>query len=153
MALEYGAHGKPRLEEPRPAEVGPFFFNLSHSGEVALCAVSQLGEIGIDVERIRPLRDPERLARDHLSPEERRRRPDWSHESALAEFFRIWARKESILKAAGLGLSRPLSRVDTVRGVLDHRDWWVTDLDPGAGFTGAVACARQPAAVRRWGWP
>ncbi|MXW56813.1 MAG: 4'-phosphopantetheinyl transferase superfamily protein [Gemmatimonadales bacterium] len=157
LALEYGAHGKPRLV-PAPGGDGtgdapPFFFNLSHSGGVALCAVGQFGEIGVDIERIRPLSYPGPLARDHLSPEERRLRSDWDAAAARPEFFRIWARKESILKAAGLGLSRPLSRVDTIRGRLDGRSWWLMDLFPGEGFTGAVACSRAPETVRQWSWP
>ncbi len=157
LAFEYGEQGKPRLAAaPGGGEVGetlPLFFNLSHSGGVALCAVGQLGEVGIDIERIRALSYPGGLARDHLSPEERELRDDWSSESARPEFFRIWARKESILKAAGLGLSRPLSRVDTIRGHLDGRSWWVLDLSPGGGFTAAVACASAPETVRQWSWP
>ncbi len=157
MALAYGEHGKPRLVSARggdgAGDAPSFFFNLSHSGGLALCAVGQLGEIGVDIERIRPLSYPGGLARDHLSPEERRLRSDWETEAARPEFFRIWARKEAILKAAGLGLSRPLDRVDTIRGELDGRSWWLTDVFPGEGFAGAVACARRPASVRRWSWP
>lgn len=156
MALEYGEHGKPRLVPARASDEAsaalPFFFNLSHSGGLALCAVGQLGEVGIDIERIRPLGYPASLARDHLSPGERRLRSTWETPAARPEFFRIWARKESILKAAGLGLSRPLSRVDTIRGELDGRSWWLTDLCPGEGFTGAVACSRKPEAVQQWSW-
>lgn len=154
LALGYGEHGKPRLVRGSDGagDVPPFFFNLSHSGGLALCAVGQIGEIGVDIERIRPLSYPGSLARDHLSPEERRLRSDWETPAARPEFFRIWARKESILKAAGLGLSRPLGRVDTIRGELDGRSWWLIDLFPGEGFTGAVACARRPETVRRWSW-
>ncbi|WP_419856930.1 4'-phosphopantetheinyl transferase family protein [Candidatus Palauibacter irciniicola] len=157
LALEYGEHGKPRLVSGRgdegAGEALPFFFNLSHSGGLALCAVGQFGEIGVDIERIRPLSYPGPLARDHLSPEEWRLRSDWETAAARPEFFRIWARKESILKAAGLGLSRPLGRVDTIRGELDGRSWWLMDLFPGEGFTGAVACSRRPKSVRQWSWP
>ena len=157
LALEYGEHGKPRLVSPGggdgAADAPPFFFNLSHSGGLALCAVGQLGEVGVDIERIRPLSYPGPLARDHFSPEERRLRSDWEIEAARPEFFRIWARKEALLKAAGLGLSRPLDRVDTIRGELDGRSWWLTDVFPGEGFAGAVACARRPASVKRWSWP
>ncbi|MDE2664450.1 MAG: 4'-phosphopantetheinyl transferase superfamily protein [Gemmatimonadota bacterium] len=157
LALEYGEHGKPRLVSARADDGAgveiPFFFNLSHSGGLALCAVGQFGEIGVDIERIRPLSYPGPLARDHLSPEEWRLRSDWETAAARPEFFRIWARKEAILKAAGLGLSRPLGRVDTIRGELDGRSWWLMDLFPGEGFTGAVACSRAPESVRQWSWP
>ncbi|MCY3601296.1 MAG: 4'-phosphopantetheinyl transferase superfamily protein [Gemmatimonadetes bacterium] len=157
LTLEYGEHGKPRLLSARgddgARDAPPFHFNLSHSGGLALCAVGQLGEIGVDIERIRPLSYPGALARDHLSPEEWRLRSDWDTAAARPEFFRIWARKEAILKAAGLGLSRPLARVDTIRGELEGRSWWLMDLFPGEGFTGAVACSRAPESVRQWSWP
>ncbi|WP_420633923.1 4'-phosphopantetheinyl transferase family protein [Candidatus Palauibacter sp.] len=153
LVLEYGEHGKPHLTGGAQSDLSPLFFNLSHSGNLALFAVGELGEIGVDIERIRPLTYPGRLARDHLSAEEQELSPDWSAAAARPEFFRIWARKEAILKAAGLGLSRPLDRVDTIRGVLDGRSWWLLDLLPEDGFAGAVACARAPAAVRRWSWP
>ncbi|WP_419949506.1 4'-phosphopantetheinyl transferase family protein [Candidatus Palauibacter sp.] len=153
FALEYGKHGKPRLAREKGDAPQPLFFNLSHSGGLALFAVGGAGEVGVDIERIRPLRYPADLAREHLSAAERALRPDWAAGDARPEFFRIWARKEAMLKAAGLGLSRPLARVDTIRGVLDGRPYWILDLVPGEGFAGAVACTRAPAAVRRWGWP
>lgn len=153
LALEYGEHGKPRLARGSEDDPPPVFFNLSHSGGLALFAVGGTGEVGVDIERIRPLRYPADLARDHLSAAERALQPDWSADEARPAFFRIWARKEAMLKAAGLGLSRPLARVDTIRGLLDGRPYWILDLLPGEGFAGAVACLRAPAAVRRWGWP
>ena len=153
LALEYGEHGKPRLARGEDGDPTPLFFNLSHSGGLALFAVGGAGEVGVDIERIRPLRYPADLALEHLSAAERERRPDWTAAAARPEFFRIWARKEAMLKAAGLGLSRPLARVDTIRGVFDGRPYWILDLVPGEGFAGAVASTRAPAAVLRWGWP
>ena len=153
VALEYGEHGKPRLARGANGEPPTLFFNLSHSGGLALLAVGGAGEIGVDIERIRPLRYPEELARDHLTAAEREPHEDWATAEARPDFFRVWARKEAMLKAAGLGLARPLDRVDTIRGVLDGRPYWVLDLRPGEGFAGAVACTSAPAAVRRWRWP
>ena len=156
VALEYGKHGKPRLAARADDGAGdalPFFFNLSHSGGLALCAVGQCGEVGVDIERIRSLSYPGALARNHLSPGERCLRSDWEAAAARPEFFRMWARKEAILKAAGLGLSRPLGRVDTIRGEFDGRAWWLMDIFPAEGFTGAVACAGEPDTVRQWSWP
>ena len=153
IALEYGEHGKPRLA-PGPGRVpAPLFFNLSHSGGLAFLAVGGAGEVGVDIERIRPLRYQADLALSHLTAAERKPHADWSALEARPEFFRVWARKEAMLKAAGLGLSRPLDRVDTIRGILDGRPYWVLDLLPGEGFVGAVACTTAPAALRRWSWP
>ena len=45
IRLETGAQGKPRLADPQ----GQLRFNLSHSGEIALVAVSGEAEVGVDV--------------------------------------------------------------------------------------------------------
>lgn len=80
IRLETGAHGKPRLADPQ----GQLRFNLSHSGELALVAVSGEVEVGVDVERMRPKR-----------------------KEAL---YRDWACHEAHVKCLGLGLlrARPL---------------------------------------------
>jgi 4'-phosphopantetheinyl transferase len=53
IRLTEGEHGKPRLAGPQ----GQLEFNLSHSGELALVAVSGEREVGIDVERVKPRRE------------------------------------------------------------------------------------------------
>ena len=55
IAFVYGGHGKPALAPPH----GDLRFNLSHSHDVALCAVARGREVGVDVERIRELDDLE----------------------------------------------------------------------------------------------
>ena len=51
VAFAYGEHGKPSLSH-RPS---PPFFNLSHSGGLAVAAITRCGEVGVDVEEIRPI--------------------------------------------------------------------------------------------------
>jgi len=69
-------YGKPRLAEPsRRLE-----FNLSHSGGIALVAISGELEVGVDVERVRPRRGE--------------------------SFYRRWARHEAHVKCLGIGLLR-----------------------------------------------
>ena len=51
LEFEIGRRGKPRLAPP--SNGGNVAFNLSHSHEVALVAVTRESEIGVDVERIR----------------------------------------------------------------------------------------------------
>jgi 4'-phosphopantetheinyl transferase len=74
IRFERGEHGKPRL-----ADGGPRLeFNLSHSAEVALVAVSGELEVGVDVERVRPKRGN--------------------------AFYRRWACHEAQVKCLGTGL-------------------------------------------------
>ncbi len=58
IAFVYGDHGKPALAPP----YGDLRFNLSHSHDLALCAVARGSEVGVDVERIRELDDLEGMA-------------------------------------------------------------------------------------------
>jgi 4'-phosphopantetheinyl transferase len=76
IRLEESEHGKPRLAEA-PQRLR---FNLSHSGELALVAVSGEFEVGVDVERVRPRRGE--------------------------AFYRRWARHEAHVKCLGVGLLR-----------------------------------------------
>jgi 4'-phosphopantetheinyl transferase len=96
-----GANGK-------PAVTGlPLAFNLSHSGDLAVCAVAAGGQLGVDVEVIRPVSDADDLSSRYFASDEarsfcgcRRRAP--------ARVFGVWTRKEAFLKAPGEGMSRPL---------------------------------------------
>ena len=108
IAFVYGDHGKPALAPPD----GDLRFNLSHSHDLALCAVARGREVGVDVERIRELDDLEELSRRVFSAREQaalRRLPE---PNRLAGFFTAWARKEAFIKALGEGLSHPLERFD-----------------------------------------
>ena len=154
LVFDYGESGKPSLPPARASTPGEptLWFNLSHSEDLALCAVGESGEVGVDIESVRALSDFKRLAQRHFSPAELRHWSASTGDDALLEFFRIWTRKEAMLKAAGFGLSRPLERVDTLEGILEDVAYWLLDVRPGEGFTGAVACANVPSEVLRWSW-
>lgn len=99
-AVEFAAnaHGKPE------ARGGPAF-NVSHSGDVVLVAIAAAGRVGVDVEHARELRDMESLARSTFRAEETAAvlgAPEGDRRSA---FYRVWTRKEAILKALGVGLT------------------------------------------------
>jgi len=151
LRFEHGATGKPSLSGGDETTSRPSF-NLSHSGDVALCAASACGEVGVDVEEVRTLRDVERLAARHFSRDELTGWQTLGPEERLPGFYRTWTRKEALLKAAGLGLSRPLQRVDTRRGILDAVSYWVRDLTLSASFRAAIACAGRPDGVQCLRW-
>lgn len=94
-------HGKPYLKE------GGVYFNLSHSGCIAVCALSSY-EVGVDVQQIKPLSD--KLVKRVCTAEEYSfvmREAD----GADQRFCRLWAVKESVIKCLGKGLSLSPSRV------------------------------------------
>ena len=102
--IAYGPHGKPYCAD-RP----DVHFNVSHSGDWAVCAVSS-APVGCDIERIGHYRP--RVAERCFAPEELAALNALSDEAAQADlFFRFWTLKESFLKALGCGISEPLSSV------------------------------------------
>lgn len=149
ISFVYGPAGKPAVEgDARLA------FNLSHSGGLALCAVSgPRVALGVDIEAMRTLRDAGKLAERHFSPAELNGWSRLSEPERLPGFYRVWTRKEALLKAAGEGLARPLERVDSAAGDLDGRSYWLESLEPDEGYAAAVASTAAPSRVRCWTWP
>ncbi|MDO4267694.1 MAG: 4'-phosphopantetheinyl transferase superfamily protein [Eubacteriales bacterium] len=102
--LEYRANGKPYLKD-RPE----LFFNLSHSGAMAMAVFSDR-ETGCDVEQIKPARLD--VARRFFTEQE----ADALTDETLSEaernrlFARYWTIKESVLKVTGEGMRLPLNR-------------------------------------------
>ena len=92
-ALAWGWRALPELA--RSGRGKPYFrhwperwFSLSHSGGLTLCALSDDGPVGVDVEVERPRRPG--LMAYALSPAEQAAcRGDWG------EFYRLWTLKES----------------------------------------------------------
>ena len=82
--------GKPVLAHRKDV-----FFSLSHSGDWAMCAVSE-SPVGADIQRRRPVKDS--MAR-WFHPLERAQLAMLSGEAREAEFFRLWTRKEAWVKA------------------------------------------------------
>ncbi|MGN0805792.1 MAG: 4'-phosphopantetheinyl transferase family protein [Candidatus Coproplasma sp.] len=97
-----GEHGKPYLKE------GGVFFNLSHSGAVAVCAISD-EEVGVDVQQVRPVKDV--LIRRVCTKEEYSFVTE-NGGDIYERFCRVWAVKESVLKCLGAGLSLSPSRIE-----------------------------------------
>jgi 4'-phosphopantetheinyl transferase len=100
--------GKPFLNEGNELR-----FNVSHTDGVALLAFVSGPEVGVDVEKIRPVKDPQDLANRFFSVLERQKLNQLEHEDELhAAFFRCWTRKEAYIKGKGEGLSIPLYQFD-----------------------------------------
>lgn len=92
--------GKPALAGPSRCS-----FNLSHSEDDAVVLIAASGEIGVDVEVLRPMRDALALAERNFSASENaelRSLPESERDHA---FLTAWTRKEACLKALGSGLS------------------------------------------------
>ena len=108
--------------------------------------------MGVDVERCRPLNDCQAIARRFFT----KREADWLEGfrgAALDRaFFRLWTRKEAILKSTGEGISGGLDSLELLAaggsfrpvvirsaGGAAEQGWGLTELVPAAGFAGALA--------------
>ena len=148
-----GAHGKPALLDvasaagrqdtaDRPASL---FFNLSHSANLAVYALSANGEVGVDVEVARRPIDELALAARALGPAETERLALLEPASRTREFRRAWARHEAVLKYRGTGIGG--AGEDTHAAAP-----WIAELDVGERAAAAVAAASQPLELRCWSW-
>ena len=147
LEFTYGEFGKPALGPN--FEKGALRFNLSHAGDIALCAVTEGCEVGIDVELVRNDLDVERIAERFFSREEQRIIAD-APDKADA-FVRIWVRKEAYLKGTGRGIGTDLTVVAVspdgevvLAGGPDQGEekWTVREVSVPAGYHAAVATPR-----------
>ncbi len=132
----YGSHGKPALDCAGPG------FNLSHTDGLVALGMTLESEIGVDVERIRPMEDRDAIAERYFSASE------YGQVLSDEAFFQCWTRKEAYIKAVGGGLSIPLKSINT-------DGWSVIDLRPRDGYVGAVAVEGGPWTLRthEFNWP
>ena len=150
LKFEYRASGKPTLSAGMLQS--ELCFNLSHSEEMMLLAVTQKREVGIDLEYIRPNLDIEKLAEQFFSPSERAELDALRSEKKLHSFFSGWTRKEAYLKARGDGMTYPWDQFsismdcDQSAKLLGTKDdqreltrWSFHALTPAPGYIGALA--------------
>lgn len=106
LDFQYGPHGKPYLAGK------PICFNLSHSGAMALVAITKNAEVGIDIEEINRRHAADEIAERFFSEAENLAYRAYQEPERLHAFFRCWSRKEAVIKALGEGLSCPLHSFD-----------------------------------------
>ena len=149
LRFEYGPVGKPAL-----AGGDTLRFNVSHSDRYALLAIGGRAEVGVDIERIRPLSDMDALAERVFSDGERAALAQVPGEGKADAFFAGWTRKEAYIKARGDGIGLldaievTLSpgdppRLVRVTGQPDEPERWsIQSFSPVSGFAAAVCLQR-----------
>ena len=153
LSLVFGTNtaGKPFLQAPgRPHRIA---FNLAHSAQYGLLAVTRDREVGVDIEIERDLDDLVGMARQIMSPSEFQRFQSTEAHRAGEAFFGLWTQKEALLKATGTGFStdprditlglRNPSAVITFRGMT----WSVASLEALLPLRAAVAVSGELPAV------
>ena len=133
-------------------------FNLSHSGNLALYAVTRGREVGVDLELIQP--DLAGDAQQFLSPQEIASLRALPPPVRAEAFFNAWTRKEAYIKALGEGLRVPLASFDVslapgeaaalLRGVSSR--WVLQAIKPARAYVAAVVTEGECRCTRLWQW-
>jgi 4'-phosphopantetheinyl transferase len=133
----YVAMGKPTLAHPN--DIG-LSFNTTHSGDLVIIAVTANRDVGVDVERVRPIPRALRVSKRVFSNEEHERLAALSGDQLDREFLSIWVRREGTAKARGDSVWRGLAswRDGALENTPAQLDWKVEYLDIGPEFVGVV---------------
>lgn len=104
--ITHDPQGKPVV---RRQDDGPLInVSIAHSHAVAACAISDQGDIGIDVEYLGRTRAIHEIAASAFGERERR----LVTAGGPAAFYRIWTLREALAKALGRGLPMVVDQTD-----------------------------------------
>ena len=160
--FSFSKYGKPSLKNNQGDEI--LSFNISHSADKAIFAITRNRMIGIDIERIVEGFPCEEIAERFFSPKENEEllkiEPGNLRELA---FFTTWTRKEAYIKALGDGLSMPLDQFDVsvsphepAKLIANRRDpkevsrWTLMDLKTSPGFVSTLAAQGSDLRISYW---
>lgn len=140
LRLGFSAYEKPFL-----AAHPDIHFNLSHSGTLAVCAVSDR-PVGVDTEALTTF-SPEAASLCFRASERA-----WLEEEADRDwaFTRLWTRKESYLKYLGTGLSLPADTFSALPGESPAEGVAFTEYRVGAHCLCVCAESGREVVFRRW---
>lgn len=156
-----GPHGKPEIVA---SQLGiDLRFNLAHSQELALIAISLGRDVGVDLEFMREDFAGDEIADRFFSKNEIEQLKKVAPESRTSAFFNCWTRKEAYVKARGDGLSFPLdqfdvslapdSRATLLGNRIDPTEtarWDLVELSPDPEYAAAIASEKGWRNLRRW---
>jgi 4'-phosphopantetheinyl transferase len=130
LLFAYGMHGKPFLKHD-----ASFQFNLSHTGDVAIYAMVRGQAVGVDIERIRPIKELDAIISHIFTEREAQEVNSLSFEEKTKAFFQVWTRKEAWQKCTGEGIATGSKSLPN--------DVFLLSFEPVAGYAACVA-ARSP---------
>ncbi len=143
LEFEVSEYGKPFLKH------SSLFFNISHSNDCLLIAISDCDQIGVDVELVKSRANLLGLAKRCFSVVELGFWLNLSADDQVQAFYRLWVRKEAFVKAVGRGIVLGLSQCELCLPDLNgfvaipdgfglSGDWMAADLKVNDNFTAAL---------------
>jgi 4'-phosphopantetheinyl transferase len=161
IIFETNRFGKPFVA---PTGSAPLQFNMSHSENLVLIAVTEDRLIGIDVECIRNI-DVISIAGNYFTVNELQLVNTTEGYAQQHTFYRCWTRKEAYIKAIGTGLSVPLTSFDCSmplgggeRALPATPDspgvdtWWLSTLDVPHGYVASLVVQGQRPQIESSNW-
>ena len=161
LDFKYGKNGKPFLE----GKHAPIEFNVSHSGSLAIIGVVKGYPLGVDVEYMKPDLNFLELAQDFFSLGEIQKLKSLPENQLQVAFYRCWTRKESFIKAKGIGLGYPLDAFsvslesdhkaeleDTSMDPIEKERWNMFSFIPKENYRAAIAVDHHCRKYKLFDW-
>ncbi len=153
-------NGKPFVDSCGHGDVS---FNLSHSGDFVLYAVTPGIDVGIDIQEMREIDSMDDIVERYFSKHEVSVFNSLPDNLKKKAFYNCWSRKEAYIKALGLGLSYPLdsfsvsiapgSGAELLADINnDVSEWSLSDIPMAAGYAAAVAVNGTGINYRYYRW-
>jgi len=162
LCFDYGSYGKPQLASfCNPLSL---HFNVSHSHQLALIAVTPATAVGIDVEYVNTQVDYQNISRRFFAEDEHHVLLQQPAAQQCHVFYKLWTRKEACIKAMGGSIAHALDQVTVAQGLQQatvtvmvmeqshSRPLFIYNLALGNNYLGAVATTRLIQKRHTWRW-
>ncbi len=163
ILFTYGNHGKPKLSPEINKD--RLQFNLSHSDDYAIYAVTADRKIGVDIEVVSPKRRHNRIPERFFHPQEISALRSLPKSQQLDAFYACWTRKEAYIKARELKLMSELNRfavslepgkqatlIDVDQNPDNTDRWTIMDINSFSGCRAALAVDGVDVDASFWLW-
>lgn len=160
LYFDYGNYGKPQLI----ASCNPLNlqFNVSHSHELAVIAITQTTAVGVDIEQVNPQAKYINISQRFFSAAEHEILLQQPVERQCRTFFQLWTRKEACVKAMGGSIAHALNQINVAQGLnqasttinvmeqSQSHQLFLHNLFPDPNFAGAVATQKPWQRLHLW---
>lgn len=137
LCFHYGTKGKPALSSP----VSDLHFNITHTNDLAMLAISRDTPIGIDLEMVNQRPHARRIAQRIFTPQVHRQLMQLSDKEFMPEFLRQWTQHEAKVKAIGEGVFSEKVQQKMIE---------CTSFSPKQGWIASIAAEGRLPEPRKW---
>ncbi|MDX2496028.1 MAG: 4'-phosphopantetheinyl transferase superfamily protein [Desulfuromusa sp.] len=146
IKFQYNKYGKPSLPESHCSTLS---FNLSHSENLAVLAITKEADIGVDIEKLDPDMVFSQIVDRYFDEAEKLQLAQYSNERQGRGFYRIWTKKEAILKLEGVGFQKTSTKGDHFK--IKKTYLKVFPIVPG--FICSIAIRQKLLSIQRFNFP